>query len=223
MQLARQRQDPRCHGESEAALAARLGIHMVLLSEPERLTLAVCGFVVGRVIHNRKTETPSLIFPLAGTGTDWQTCGMAVAEGVMLDEVALAELEATFRGERRRPGPTGLRRPPQDLERLDRQASGADRPLRRRRGRDHRSQVRARDAGCRSRCGAGDTRFPGLSVADDALGDRPRADEGRARRSREAHRARAGRRAARRARPGDAGVRARGAVRDRHAHRRRRA
>ena len=53
--------------------------------------------------------------------------------------------------------------------------------------------------------------------------DRPLADEGRPRRSREANGARASGRSARGARPGDAGVRARGAVGHRHAHRRRRA
>ena len=64
--------------------------------------------------------------------------------------------------------------------------------------------------------------FPGLSVADDALMIDLQPLKGVRVDPEKAHRARASGRAARRARPGDAGVRAGGAVGHRHAHRRRR-
>ena len=107
---------------------------------------------------------------------------------------------------------SGLRPSPQDLERLDRQAPGADRSLRGRLGRDRRGEVRAgeRPAGCGAERRA---LVPGPVDRRRRAADRPLADEGRAGRSREAHGARAGGRPARRARPGDAGVRPRGAVR----------
>ena len=115
----------------------------------------------------------------------------------------------------------GLRRAPEDLERLVRPQPGRDRPLRRSRGRDRRGQVRP---GERPACGRPERRplVPRLLRRRRRTDDRPLADEGRPGRSRAADRARAGRRPARRARPRDAGVRPRGPVGHRHPHRRRR-
>ena len=130
--------------------------------------------------------------------------------------------EAAFRGQVLGPGDAGLRRPPQDLERLVRPAPGGDHPLR------GVSDVIAavkfgRASGiCRSRSAAAGTRSRACRRGRRP-DDRPLADEGRPGRPGSPDRTGAGGRAARRARSGDAGVRPGGARPDRHAHRRGRA
>jgi FAD/FMN-containing dehydrogenase len=141
---------------------------MVLLGEPERLPLAIRGFVVRRVIHNCKTNKPGVIFPLAGPGRTGRLGPMAVAEGVMLDEAALAELEGTFRGdivptthssydEHRKIWNGSIDRHPALIARC---AGVADVISAVKFGRNTGLPVAVRSGG---------HSFPGLSVADDAL------------------------------------------------------
>ena len=136
----------------------------MLLGEPERLPLAIRGFVVRRVIHNRKTDEPGLIFPLAGPD-DWQTEAMAVAEGLILDETAVAEL-AGLRGdvvshdaydEHRKIWNGSIDRPPALIARC---AGVADVISAVKFGRTTGLPVAVRSGG---------HSFPGLSMADDAL------------------------------------------------------
>ena len=145
----------------------------------------------------------------------------SVPEAVKLDEAAFTELARSFRGELIRPED-----PAYDERRsvwngsIDRSPALIAR-CRRRRGRDRGGDVRAADGpadrGARRR-----SQLPGLSVCDGGHRDRPRADEGHPRGPRDAHRHGTGRRADRRARSGNAGVRARGSSRDRHPYGRRR-
>ena len=115
-----------------------------------------------------------------------------------------------------------LRRGARGLERDDRQAPGADRPLLRRRRRDHCSRASRAARTSRSRSGAAGTACPGSPPRDGGDRHRPVADEGHPGRPRARASSRQGGATWRDARPRDAGVRAGGDRRARLDHRRRR-
>ena len=137
---------------------------------------------------------------------------MSAAAGAMLPD------PNAFRGQLIKPGRPGVRRSPQDLERLVRSTPGADHPLRRG-GRCHRGGEVRPSQWPAGRGAERRTFLPRLFRRRRRLADRSVPDEGRPGRPGPAYGAGPGRRAARRTRSRDPGVRARGALRHRHPHR----